>query len=66
LFDPGSPISFAEARTIWTDAERKFAASASGRVTLFVAKARANSMFKLVSLPALQRNPNVTLDLREG
>jgi hypothetical protein len=64
LFDPGSPLSFAEARKIWIQVEEKFAACAEGRVTLFVSQAKPNSMFKLVSLPVLQKNPNVTLDYR--
>jgi hypothetical protein len=42
----------------------RYAAQASGRVTLFVSTARPNSMFKMISLPALQRNPNVTLDFK--
>jgi hypothetical protein len=64
LFAPGSPMSFAEARSIWMKAEMRYAAQASGRVTLFVSTARPNSMFKMISLPALQRNPNVTLDFK--
>jgi len=64
LFGPDSPVGFSGARTLWSQAEIQYAAQASGRVTLFVSTARANSMFKLVSLPALQRNPNVTLDFR--
>jgi len=64
LFGPDSPVSFSEARTLWSQAEMQYAALASGRVTLFVSTARANSMFKLVSLPALQRNPNATLDFK--
>ena len=62
FFQPGSPLSFAEARQVWTEAERKLAAQASGTVRLAVANAKPNSMFLLVSLPALKQNPNVTLD----
>src|SRR6185437_13090230 len=36
LFGPDSPVSFAEARTVWSQAEVQHAAQASGRVTLFV------------------------------
>jgi hypothetical protein len=64
LFAPGTSMSFAEARMLWSKAEEQFAAQASGRVTLFVSTARPNSMFNRVSLPALQRNPNVTLDFK--
>jgi hypothetical protein len=64
LFNRGSPMSFAEARKVWIQVEEKFAACAKGTVTLFVSQAKPNSMFKKVSLPALQKNPNVTLDFR--
>lgn len=64
LFGPDSPVSFAQARSVWSQVEVQYAAQASGRVTLFVSTARPNSMFKLISLPALQRNPNVTLDFK--
>ena len=64
LFGPNSPVTFAEVRRLWTEAEMQYATQASGRVTLFVSDARPNSMFKRVSLPALQRNPNVTLDFK--
>lgn len=64
LFGPDRPMSFEEARAIWSKSEAEFAAKASGRVTLFVSSARPKSMFTLVSLPALQRNPNVTLDFK--
>ncbi|MFI5378075.1 MAG: hypothetical protein ACHRHE_02100 [Tepidisphaerales bacterium] len=64
LFDTGSLVTFAQARTLWTGAEVKFASEARGRVTLCVKTARPNSMFKLVSLPRLQNNPRVTLEFR--
>lgn len=61
LFEPDSPLSFDKVRGLWMEVEEQFAAGAHGRVTLLVSTARPNSMFKLISLPALQRNPNVTL-----
>ena len=61
LFSSQADVTFANVPELWKVAEAKFAAGASGRVTLCVANARPNSMFKLVSLPAFQRNPNVTL-----
>jgi hypothetical protein len=64
LFGPDSAVGFSGARTLWSQAEMQYAAQARGRVTLFVSAARENSMFKLVSLPALKRNPNVTLDFK--
>jgi len=62
LFDPNSQLTSAQARQIWQIAVRQFAEQASGTVSLFIGARVPGSVFEMVALPALKKNPNVTLE----
>lgn len=64
MFDPNSPFTHAQCHEVWHQACQKFAAAASGRVTIFASTVIPDSVFQTVELPALRANPNVTLDFK--
>ncbi len=67
LFEPESTTPFEQARALWIDEERKFAATARGRVTLFESTvANPRTVFAAVQVPALRANPGVVVDWRSG
>ena len=61
LFEPGSKITHAEAHKIWHEAARMFAEMAKGSVRIYMKELIPDSVFEAVELPALKKNPNVTL-----
>jgi hypothetical protein len=64
MFAPQSGYTHAQAHEIWHAACEKFAAAASGRVTIMEAGVIPDSVFQAVELPALSANPQVTLIFR--
>lgn len=61
LFEPGSKITHEQAHEKWHQAARMFAEQARGNVTIFMSEVVPDSVFQAVELPALKKNPNVTL-----
>lgn len=61
LFEPGSKTTHEQAHKMWQDGARMFAEQARGRVTIFATGVIPDSVFGVVELPALKKNPNVTL-----
>ncbi|MBK8574602.1 MAG: hypothetical protein IPN90_02605 [Elusimicrobia bacterium] len=61
LFGRGgsSPVSRAQAELIWNRASQKYAAGASGEITLFVHKSVGTRTFYQHEFPALQQNKNI-------
>lgn len=61
LFEPGSKTTHAQAHKVWHEGARMFAEQAKGSVTIYASEVIPNSVFQAVELPALKKNPNVTL-----
>jgi hypothetical protein len=61
LFETGSRVKHEQAHDLWNEAARMFAGQASGTVTIFMSEVIPDSVFQAVELPALKKNPNVTL-----
>jgi hypothetical protein len=61
LFEPGSNVTHEQAHEKWQQAARMFAEKARGNVTIFMSEIIPDSVFQAVELPALKKNPNVTL-----
>jgi hypothetical protein len=62
LFDPGAAMSADEARGLWCELARKFAAAAKGDVHLpDDGRATQGSVWERMELPLLLANPQVTL-----
>lgn len=68
VFHPDAPKKFSrdECKQLWCAAAEKMALQASGRVTIDVDEVIPGSVFQEVELPALKRNPGVTLDFVSG
>jgi hypothetical protein len=64
MFDPNSPFTHAQCHEVWHQACQRFAAAASGRVSIFEGGVIPDSVFQAVELPALRANPNVTLEFK--
>ena len=62
LFNPGNELSPEEAHELWCQLETKFAEQASGLVKIFVGDLIPGSVFEMISLPILKKNPNVKLE----
>jgi len=61
LFEEGSKTTHEQAHQKWHEASRMFAEQASGTVTIFMTRVVPDSVFQAIELPALKKNPNVTL-----
>jgi hypothetical protein len=61
LFEPGSKVTHKQAHEKWHEAARMFAEQARGIVTIFAPELIPNSVFQAIELPALKKNPHVTL-----
>lgn len=61
MFEPGSKVTHAQAHRIWHDAARAVVELATGTVTIFMSGVVPGSVFQEIELPALKRNPNVTI-----
>ena len=61
LFEPGSKVKPEEAHDLWHEGARMFAEQATGTVTIFMSELIPDSVFQAIELPALKKNPNVTL-----
>jgi hypothetical protein len=61
LFENGGKATHEQAHRIWQEAARMFAEQARGTVTIFMSEVIPDSVFQAVELPALKKNPNVTL-----
>ncbi|MBL0058529.1 MAG: hypothetical protein IPP35_05375 [Elusimicrobia bacterium] len=61
LFGRGgnSPVTREQAELIWNRASQKYAAGASGEITLFVHKSEGTRTFYQHEFPALQQNKNI-------
>jgi hypothetical protein len=55
-----SPLTRREADLVWDQLARRYAAQASGEVTLYAHDVIVPSVFLQRDLPALRDNPNVT------
>jgi len=64
LFEAGSKVTHERAHEMWHEAARMFAEQAKGKVTIFMSEVIPDSVFQAVELPALKKNPNVTLDFK--
>jgi len=63
LFDPQSPLSKEQAKEIYCILEKRFAEGASGVVTIPKDFILHGSILSEISIPALEKNPNVQLSL---
>lgn len=61
LFEPSSKATHEQAHKKWHQAARMFAEQAGGTVTIFMSEVIQDSVFQAIELPALKKNPNVTL-----
>ena len=67
FFEPDATMPFEQARAAWIEEERKFAATARGRVTIFESTvSNPRTVFAAVQVPALKANPGVVVDWRTG
>lgn len=63
LFDPTSQLTIEQVHEIYFALERKFAESAKGIVTIYESFKNEQSVINKISLPTLEKNPNVTLKI---
>ena len=61
FFEPGSKVTHERAHEMWEEGARLMAEQASGTVRIFAREVVPGSVFQAVELPALLKNPNVTL-----
>ena len=61
LFEPGSKLTHKEAHKLWHEGARMFADQTKGAVTIYMSEVITDSVFQVIELPALKKNPNVTL-----
>jgi hypothetical protein len=68
LFHPDTPQNFSknDSKKVWCEAAEKMALQATGKVTIDETATVEGSVFREVELPALKRNPNVTLNFVTG
>jgi hypothetical protein len=62
LFHPGAPVNQIEAHALWETLARRFAMNASGVVTIARTEIVPGSVFQMIELAALQRNPDVSVE----
>ncbi len=66
LFEPGGRVPHSISHKLWHWAARKAAEAATGQVNIFIqGPPIPDSVFDVVELPAIQSNPNVTLNIRQ-
>jgi hypothetical protein len=61
LFEPRSKLTHETAHKFWHEAARMFAEQTTGSVTIYASEVIPDSVFQAIELPALKKNPNVTL-----
>ena len=60
LWEPGSPLTEAQARAVWDTLSARFAAAAKGQMSALVSKGSQRSAYFRVEEPILVDNPNDT------